>query len=166
MDMVLQKLWWECALVYLDNVNIYSLDFNSHLTDLTNIFSRLRTPWLKFKAKNCVIGLPKLTYLGHVVSAAGLRPDPAKIQVVSQLKNSHQLGMYTILHRINKSLPTLCQGFRRHRGTPLQIHKKEGCFYLGDGRAICLWEIEGRPMLGSLTHIPSLRLTIYTADGH
>lgn len=71
MDMVVSRLRWECAVVYVDDVN-YSRGFATHIVDLRNIFSRIRTAGLKLKAKNRVIGLPKLVYLGYVVSVARL----------------------------------------------------------------------------------------------
>ena len=82
MDMVLGKLRWECALVYINDVNIHSKDFDSHFVDLQHIFSQIRIAGLKFKAKKCSFGLPELIYLGHVVSATWLKPNPSNIQAV------------------------------------------------------------------------------------
>ena len=82
MDRVLGRLRWECTLAYIDDVNIYLKDFNSHLIDLQRIFSRIGVAGFKLKAKKCSFGLPELIYLGHVVLAAGLKLDPNKIQAV------------------------------------------------------------------------------------
>lgn len=72
MDMVLGRLPWKCALVYINNVKIYSRGFEAHVNNLCNIFARIRAAGLKLKC----IGLSKLVYLGYVASAVGLRPNP------------------------------------------------------------------------------------------
>lgn len=77
--MVLGRLPWKCALVYINNVKIYSRGFEAHVNNLCNIFARIRAAGLKLKC----IGLSKLVYLGYVASAVGLRPNLKKIQAVA-----------------------------------------------------------------------------------
>ena len=87
MDVVLGNLRWECALVYVDDVNVYSSTFDKHLTDLQRIFDRLNAAGLKLKPAKCSFGMLELLYLGHIISKTGFRPDPAKIQVILAYPN-------------------------------------------------------------------------------
>lgn len=81
--MVLGRLQWECILMHVDDVNVYSRGFAAHVNDLHNIFTCICIAGLKLKAKKCKIGLSELVYLRHVVFVAGLRPNPNKIHAAS-----------------------------------------------------------------------------------
>jgi hypothetical protein len=84
MDVVLGNLRWECALVYVDDINVYSKHFDQHLIDLQRIFSILIQAGLKLKPSKCSFGMPELVYLGHVFSKWGIRPDPEKLRAVEE----------------------------------------------------------------------------------
>ena len=47
------------------------------------MFSALRTAGLKLKPSKCFFAQKEVHYLGHVVSAAGVSPNPAKMKVMS-----------------------------------------------------------------------------------
>ena len=48
------------------------------------MFDRLRSPGLHLEPKKCFLLREKVLYLGHVVSAAGVRQDPAKVEKMKQ----------------------------------------------------------------------------------
>ena len=78
MTHVLQNLNWEIALLYLDDIIVFSKDFKGHITNLEVIFQRLRQAKLTLKPSKCVFGRERIKFLGHVVSVAGLEPQPEK----------------------------------------------------------------------------------------
>jgi hypothetical protein len=82
MDVVLDNLRWECALVYVDDIIVFSKLFDQHLADLQGILERLIAADLKIKPSKCSLGLTELVYLGHVIDRFGIRPDLAKIAAV------------------------------------------------------------------------------------
>ena len=84
MDVVQGNLCWECALVYVDDINVYSKHFDQHLIDLQRIISRLIQAGLKFKLSKRSFGMPELVYLGHVILRWGIRPDPEKLRTVEE----------------------------------------------------------------------------------
>ncbi|XP_062374615.1 uncharacterized protein LOC134062574 isoform X2 [Sardina pilchardus] len=69
-------------LIYLDDVIIYSLDFNSHLIHLEQVFERLHHHGLKLQPQKCRLFGQEVKYLGHVVSQKGVAVDPEKTAVV------------------------------------------------------------------------------------
>ena len=71
----------EQCLIYLDDIVVFSNTFDEHLKRLNNVFLALRNAGLKLKPSKCHFAQSKVHYLGHVVSAAGIAPDPAKITV-------------------------------------------------------------------------------------
>ena len=50
------------------------------------VFERLRQANLKLNPDKCQIFQDKLAYLGHVVSADGISPNPAKVAAVLEMK--------------------------------------------------------------------------------
>lgn len=70
------------VVAYLDDILVISPDFHTHLRDLQQVFDRLRLFKLRANRKKCVFGRDKVTYLGHVVSAKGIEPDPAKVDTI------------------------------------------------------------------------------------
>jgi len=76
-------LTWQCCLVYLDDIIVYSRNFDDHLRDLALVFRRVDEHGLRMKPSKCHIACNKVQYLGHVLSEDGLRADPAKVKAVN-----------------------------------------------------------------------------------
>ncbi len=70
------------CLVYLDDIIVYSCSFDEHLQRLDLIFSRIKDAGLKLQPKKCHIFQEEVAYLGHIVSAKGVKTDPTKIHKV------------------------------------------------------------------------------------
>ena len=75
----------ECV-VFLDDILVYSPNFEEHLVRLRNVFQKLRDCGLKLKPSKCEFIKSHCNYLGHVVSADGISTDPEKIQKVKDWK--------------------------------------------------------------------------------
>ena len=86
MDAVFAGLKWKRLLVYLDDIIIFSRSFENHVSDLREVFSRLRAAKLKLKSSKCALFKQELSYLGHLVTKAGVKPDPCKVKAVQQMR--------------------------------------------------------------------------------
>ena len=84
MERVLGQLQWQIFLCYLDDILIFSRSVDRHLEDLRTVFQRLRKANLKLKPKKCHFFQREVAFLGHVVSAEGVRTDPGKIQRIKE----------------------------------------------------------------------------------
>lgn len=69
-------------LIYLDDLIIFSKTFDEHLEQLQLVFDRLQQHGLKLKPSKCQLVRKEVQYLGHLVSAEGVRTDPEKISKV------------------------------------------------------------------------------------
>jgi transposase InsO family protein len=83
MDIVLAGLKWQCCLVYIDDVVIYSPTFEQHLIDLENVFQALKSANLTLKTSKCQFCRREMKYLGHVITQTGIKPDPDLIKSVT-----------------------------------------------------------------------------------
>ena len=93
MPATLQRLMQNClgelnltyALIYLDDVIVYSCTEEEHLTRLRAVFERFRETGLKLKPSKCNFFHTKINYLGHTVSAKGMEPGVDSIKVIAEM---------------------------------------------------------------------------------
>jgi len=71
--------------VYLDDLLIYSGTLQEHCLHLECVFLALRQAGLKANPDKCTFAADSCKYLGHIVSADGIRPNPAKVDAISRL---------------------------------------------------------------------------------
>ncbi|KZR99842.1 Uncharacterized protein APZ42_004142, partial [Daphnia magna] len=84
MNFVLRSVIGEICLVYLDDIIVFSKTKEEHLHNLERIFNLLKEANLKLGPSKCKFMCESVQYLGHVISASGITPDPEKIE---RLKN-------------------------------------------------------------------------------
>lgn len=68
--------------VYLDDVIIYGKTLEDHNSKLKDVFTRFRLHNLKLQPEKCEFLRPELTYLGHTITADGIKPDENKIKAI------------------------------------------------------------------------------------
>ena len=74
---------WKWALVFLDDVLVYSLSDESNFAHLRETFQLLRAANLKLKPKKCRLVQREVTYLSHIIRSEGIQVDPKKIEAVT-----------------------------------------------------------------------------------
>ena len=84
-DNVLGDLKWENVLTYVDDLLVATPTFEEHINVLEKLFKRLDRANLTLGAKKCYLVRPSVGFLGHVVTADGVRPDPAKVKAIEAL---------------------------------------------------------------------------------
>jgi len=82
MNSTLYSLHRRCALVFFDDILIYSKTFAEHLVHLRQVLTLLARDKWQVKLSKCHFAQQQISYLGHVVSSAGVATDPSKIQSV------------------------------------------------------------------------------------
>ena len=84
MDSVISGLGWYCAMVYLDDVLIYSKTLKDHLCHVALLFQRLSQAGLTLKPKKCTIAATSLDYLGFRVGAKGVSPQTRLTSAITE----------------------------------------------------------------------------------
>ena len=80
MELVLRGLNWGKCLCYLDDVIVFRKTFQEALENLKTVFQRFREANLKLKPSKCALFLAKVSFLGHIVSEAGISCKTDSIQ--------------------------------------------------------------------------------------
>ncbi|KAJ9508984.1 hypothetical protein QJQ45_028315, partial [Haematococcus lacustris] len=85
------------VLVYLDDILVFSKSAADHERHLHLTLSLLRKHQLCANLAKCAFWLDTVDFLGHVVSAAGIQPDPTKVKAVLDWpapQDKHQLRSF------------------------------------------------------------------------
>ena len=83
MEAVLHGLHWSTCLIYLDDCIVLGKNFDDHLHNLQDVLQRFREAGLKLKPSKCQFFHKEVTYLGYVINANGVLPDPNNINKVA-----------------------------------------------------------------------------------
>ena len=81
-EQVLGDLNMSIAVVYLDDIIIFSNSHEEHLQHIEAVFEKIRRFGLKLNASKCQFFRQKIKYLGHVVSSEGLEVDSSKTETL------------------------------------------------------------------------------------
>ena len=113
---------------YLDDIIVYSNDFNTLLNRLDKLFSHMKKVGIKLNLSKCDIGQREIKFLGHIVSKDGYRPDPANIEPIRKMKPP------TTVKETRRFLG-MCSFYRRHIHqfsklvAPLTNLTRKGCSF-------------------------------------
>ena len=94
-----------------DDILILGETKQSHDSRLRDVLSRIRSSGLKLNPSKCVFGVNKITYLGHLLTADGVKPDPRKVSAICDMpapKNKSELQYFLgMVTHLGKFLPNL-----------------------------------------------------------
>eukprot|EP00267_Zea_mays_P045001 XP_020397235.1 uncharacterized protein LOC109941145 [Zea mays] len=105
------------VLVFFDDILIYSRTWADHLRHLRAVFGALQQHQLFVKRSKCAFTASSIAYLGHVVSAAGVAMDPAKVQAVRDCSSRGRPARFVVSSVLpgttGNSCTTMAQSPRR-----------------------------------------------------
>ena len=84
METVLRGMQWERAVLYLDDIIIFSETIEDHMQRVEEILIRLKQANLMLKPSKCHFFKRQVEFLGHIVSQKGVETDPKKIKDVKE----------------------------------------------------------------------------------
>ena len=102
MDEILAGL--EGVINIADDICVFGKNAAEHTERLRDLMKRAEEKGLVFNPDKCAIGLSHVSFFGHVYSASGISPDPAKVDAIQNLERPKNvaelqsfLGMCTYL---------------------------------------------------------------------
>ena len=84
MNTTLAPLLRKCVLVFFDDIHIYSKTYEEHLEHVKMVLQLLAKDHWQVKFSKCTFAQRQVSYLGHVISQAGVSTDPSKVQAILQ----------------------------------------------------------------------------------
>uniref|UniRef100_A0A5S6Q9H7 RNA-directed DNA polymerase n=1 Tax=Trichuris muris TaxID=70415 RepID=A0A5S6Q9H7_TRIMR len=71
------------CIAYLDDTLIYTADYEQHRVKLEEVFRVLSENGLRLNPAKCVLGTHETVYLGYLIDAVGVRPEPGKAEAIA-----------------------------------------------------------------------------------
>ena len=81
---ILRGLEYRLALIYIDDIIIFSASVDEHVVHLKEVFRMLRDVNVKLNPKKCSFSKQRVEYRGQVVTPEGISPNPDKVRVVQK----------------------------------------------------------------------------------
>ena len=81
-DTMLRGIQYDTCMAYIDDIIVMSATIDEGIDRLREVFKRIRMASLKLKAEKCDLFKEEITYLGHVISADGVKTDPKKVTTI------------------------------------------------------------------------------------
>lgn len=72
---------------YLDDVLVFSSNFDQHIQNVRRVLQRQRECGIKLRPKKCDFFKPEVCYVGRVISAEGYKMNPKEVEAVQALKH-------------------------------------------------------------------------------
>ena len=94
MEIILLPILNTFVMVYIDDIIIFSETLTLHIEHLREVFELLKKAGMKVKIQKCRFAQKSVEYLGHIVSAEGIKADPKKLLAVRNFpppKNLNEL---------------------------------------------------------------------------
>lgn len=82
MNNLLRPFLRKFALVFFDDILVYSPTWQTHLTHLQQVIEALARHQFYAKLSKCQFGVSSVEYLGHIISFEGVKADPSKLQAM------------------------------------------------------------------------------------
>ena len=86
MEIALSGLQWTTCLIYLDDVLLFGSSFQELTSRIQAVLDRIRAANLKLKPSKCHLFREEVTFLGHILSPDGIRPNKENIEKILQWK--------------------------------------------------------------------------------
>ncbi|UYV71491.1 K02A2.6-like [Cordylochernes scorpioides] len=83
MDKLLAGLKWTICLCYLNDIIVYATSFKEHIERLGKVLRCIQQAGLCINHEKCRFGSREIKVLGHLVTESGIRPDPDKIEAIT-----------------------------------------------------------------------------------
>ena len=122
-DIILSRVKWETALVYLDDVIFYSRTVTEHMAHVREVLRLLHTAGVSPKLAKCAFFDTSLTYLGHVIRPGRLEVERRNVIAIeraraptNQMKLRSFLGMCNLYRRFIQGFAKIAAPLNKKTG--------------------------------------------------
>lgn len=85
LDLLITQNFEDFAVAYLDDIIVFSENFEDHLIHLRTVLSKLAEANLQINKEKSTFCRKTLKYLGHIVGDGGIQTDPEKVKAIENL---------------------------------------------------------------------------------
>src|ERR1044071_4125428 len=85
MNEVFRPVIGKCAVVYLDDIIIFSRNIEQHLKDVIQVLELIQKANLQIKLQKCKFFKREIKFLGHKISGRGIETDEEKVKAMKEI---------------------------------------------------------------------------------
>ena len=122
----------EGQVCHMDDILVHGESQEAHDRNLAAVLDRLRQAGVTLNKKKCVEGKPSVKFLGHIVEASGIRPDPEKIAAVHRMEEPRNVSELRQFLGMTNQLAKFCPGMADETAQLRVLLKKENHWYWGE----------------------------------
>ena len=97
----------------MDDVLVYGETLEEHNKHLREVLTRLEKAGMTLNNEKCKFAQTSLQFLGHVIDSSGVRPDPGKIEAITEFKQPKNVGdvrrYLGMVNHLSKFAPNLAE---------------------------------------------------------
>jgi len=108
----------------MDDVLVFGENSVQHWMRLQEVLKRIREAGMTLRKDKCQFGVPSVKFLGHVISAEGVRLDPDKVKAIcdfpppaNKTEGRRLMGMVNYLSKFSSRLAALCSTIHEVTGS-------------------------------------------------
>ena len=83
---IMTDYFGDVAEVVVDDLLVWGLNRQDHDRKLLEVLKRARQLGLKLNKEKLEVGARSVSYVGHLLTDAGVKPDPNKVQAITETK--------------------------------------------------------------------------------
>ena len=69
----------------IDDILVWGTSKEEHDSRLAAVLKRCEEVNLTLNKDKCVFGVPEVSYIGHILNATGVKPDPSKVRAITNM---------------------------------------------------------------------------------
>lgn len=93
----------EGVICHIDDLLVWEKDQAEHDTRLHVVLQRLGRAGITLNVDKCELSKTEVAFLGHIITTAGIRPDPRKTEAVSKMKEPTNVSeLRSFLRKVNQ----------------------------------------------------------------
>ena len=133
MEGILQGIPHVC--VYIDDILVTGETDQEHLETLDEVLIRLSKAGLRLKQRKCAFMQPSVEYLGHHISAEGLRPTQEKVRALAEAPAHTECLPATVISGVGELLREVPPQSLQHLSPFAQVAPEKEYLDLGNRAA-------------------------------
>ena len=129
---VLRAFIGKFVVVYFDDILVYSKSLDEHIMHVRSVLSVLRAQHLYAKLAKCTFCVPKVIFLGYVVSEHGIEVDSEKVKAIESWPTPKNVGDVRSFHGLASFYRRFIRDFSTIAAPLTEVIKKSVGFKWGD----------------------------------
>ena len=132
MNHVLRAFIGKFVVVYFDDILVYSKSLDEHIMHVRSVLSVLRAQNLYAKLAKCTFCVPKVVFLGYVVSEHGIKVDSEKVKAIKSWPTPKNVGDVRSFHGLASFYRRFIRDFSTIAAPLTEVIKKSVGFRWGE----------------------------------